>query len=174
MSIIMLSPIPFKSFSTSAGSVYVADQYGIIPNVVSQADQTDLTSAGCATLNPNPTELLGKLLGANFNTTADQVVPINNSLKYKLDSIFVTNASVNLTTAAGGLYTGAAKSGTTIVAAGQVYTALATPGSGLLLTLVNASIVYPAATNVILSLTTPQGSLATADVYLFGKALPTS
>lgn len=172
--IVMFSQIPYRSFNVSSGNVYVADQYGIIPNVQSQADQTDLAAAGCSTLTPNPTDLLGYLIGANFNSTADQqIVNLNSSLKYRIRRITVLNTSVpGMGTAAGGLYTGAGKTGTTIVAAGQVYTGLTNANTAEDLTLAAPNAVLPAATKLYLSLTTPQGATATADVYVYGDAIP--
>lgn len=115
----------------------------------------------------NSTVLLGKLIGADMNTTADQAFSLGSS-NYVIDAIEVTNASVNLTTAAGGFYTGASKSGTAIVAAGQVYSALTSSTARLVCTL--------AATNTrrtiptfYFSLTTGQGSAATADIYVYGR-----
>lgn len=171
MAIIMLSPVPYKSFSVTSGNVYVADQFGIISSVATTQDQTDLSAAGCATLNPNPTDLLGKLSAANFNSTADQAVPINNAVRYRIRRISVLGATLSLTTAAGGLYTGAGKTGSAIVANTQAYSALTTPTTALDLTLALPSLVLLAATPLFLSLTTGQGAAATADVYVYGDVL---
>lgn len=113
----------------------------------------------------------GQLLGANFNSTADQAISVSvPSNRYRLDAITISGASVSLTTAAGGFYTGAAKSGTTLVAAGQAYSTLtaaavnaagsllaATLGAGATTSMLDVSTIY-------LSLTTAQGAAATADV----------
>src|SRR5258708_17562170 len=115
MAIFMLSPVPLKTFSVPSGNVYVADQFGIISNVVSVADQAALVSAGCATLNPNPTDLLGKLIGANFNVSTDQQIALNNASRFPIRRITVINTSVaGMSTAAGGFYTAASKGGTAI------------------------------------------------------------
>ena len=116
--------------------------------------------------------LLGVLKGANFNSTSDQPIAISGA-KYVIRRIVVTNASTSLTTAAGGLYTGAAKSGTTIVGAAQIYTALTAASKFVDLTL-EAGIATDSltATSIFLSLTTGQGGAATADVYIFGDLLP--
>lgn len=114
--------------------------------------------------------MLGKLIGANMNSTADQPIAINSS-KYVIRRIVVTNASANLTLAAGGFYTGAAKSGTTIVSAAQVYSALSASTKVVDLTIIGLADVLTA-TTLYLSLTTGQGSAATADVYIFGDVLP--
>jgi hypothetical protein len=51
------------------------------------------------TNQPGTRRLLGKLIGADFNVTTDNIIPINSN-NWMLDSILVTNASVSLTTAA--------------------------------------------------------------------------
>ena len=117
--------------------------------------------------------LLASKIGANMNSSADQVLTMASGLtKYIIRRITVTNASVNLTTAAGGFYTAASKGGTTVVANTQVYSALTastkfvdlTLAAGVTVDVVTAALLY-------LSLTTPQGVAATADVYVFGEDL---
>lgn len=121
------------------------------------------------TTNTNPT-LLGKL-SANMNTTADQAIALSlgTATKYIIEKILVTNASASLTLANGGIYTGAAKGGTAIVAA-QIFSALTASTKTLVLTLVGLLDVL--STNpIFLSLTVAQGSAATADIYVFGRPL---
>lgn len=171
--ITVLSPIPFKTFSVSSGNVYVADQFGIIANVVSTADQKELVAAGCATLTPNPTEQLGKLVGANFNVTTDQEIALNNSARFRLRRITVINTSVpGMGTAAGGFYTAVSKGGSAIVVAGQVYTGLTNAATALDLTMALPNLVLAAASRLFFSLTTAQGAPATADIYVYGDAMP--
>ena len=110
--------------------------------------------------------VLGKLLGANFNVTTDQAIPMLYGHAVVAD-IIVTNASTSLTTAAGGFYTAASKGGTAIVAAGQAYSALTGAGVALKCTIAVAQRVTSAG-QIFLSLTTGQGSAATADVYVLG------
>jgi hypothetical protein len=115
--------------------------------------------------------LLASLTGANFNSTADQAMVIQSGVtRYIIRRIIVDNASINLTTAAGGIYTQAAKAGTAIVAAAQVYTALTTSAKFKDLTLeaVIATDILTA-TTIYLSLTTAQGAAATANVWVFGE-----
>lgn len=117
--------------------------------------------------------LLASLTGANFNSTADQSMTIQTGVtRYVIRRIIVDNASINLTTAAGGIYTQAAKAGTAIVAAAQVYTALTTSAKFKDLTLeaVIATDILTA-TTIYLSLTTAQGAAATANVWVFGENL---
>lgn len=173
--IVMQSQFPFRTYSLSSGNVYVADQYGIIPNVATNADQVELIAAGVATLNPNPTDLLGRLIAANFNSTADQAVPMNNSIKYRVRRITVLNTSVpGMSTAVGGVYSAASKAvgQGILVAAGQAYTGLTNAKTALDLTLALPNLILDPATVLYLSLTTPQGAPATADVYVYGDAIP--
>jgi hypothetical protein len=172
----MLSQIPYQTFTVSSGNIYVADQYGIIPNVVSKADQADLATAGCATLLANaPENLLGYKIAANFNITTDQIISnLNNALKFRVTRIVVTNASLSMTNADGGLYTGASKTGTAIVAAAQVYTALTGATVALDLTIATPNVTFAAGTPIYFSLTGIQGAAATADIYVYGDALPIS
>jgi len=80
----------------------------------------------------------------------------------------VMNASISLTTAAGGFYTAAAKGGTALVAAGQAYSALTAANLAMECTLNAAADWWAAGTPVYLSLATAQGAAATADVYVYG------
>jgi hypothetical protein len=119
------------------------------------------------------TRVLGTLRSANFNSTADQPISITSSvLVYQITSIVVTNCSVSLTLAVGGFYPAASKSGTPIIAATQVYSALnsasvllgATVAATPLVTRYTASTLY-------FALTTAQGSAATCDIYIVGNDL---
>lgn len=176
MTALMLSPVAGRSFGVSSGNVYQADQYGVIPDVASLADAADLANQGCAYLTPLlQSGLLGKLLGANFNATTDQLINLTSSLKYRPTKIVLLNTSVNgMSTAVGGIYTAVAKGGTAIVANTQVYTGLTNPTTALTLTLNAPDAVLVPGTPLILSLTTPQGAAATADVYVFGELYPTN
>ena len=115
--------------------------------------------------------LIGRLIGANMNVTTDQSVYVGRS-KYTIRKILVTNASTSLTTAVGGVYTGASKTGVTVVANTQVYSTLTASSKFVDLTLASgvAANVMTAA-SLFLSLTTPQGAAATADVYVYGEVL---
>lgn len=111
---------------------------------------------------------LGRLTGANMNSTADQSIAIA-SATYTITAIVVTNASTSLTTCAGGVYTTTSKGGTAVVAAGQVYSALTTATKQLALTLNDTD--RRTVSTLYLSLTTGQGGAATADLYIFGRPL---
>jgi len=119
---------------------------------------------------------LFKLIGANMNVTTDQpLVPLfglgATPLTFVISRILVTNASASLTTAAGGVYNAVSKPGGGIlVAAAQAYSALTGATLGLELTR-TALALGQQSTVPVFSLTTAQGSAATADIYLFGMVL---
>lgn len=127
------------------------------------------------------TNVLASLGSANFNVTTDQAITLPNTITaFQISGILITNASTNLTTAAGGFYADTSKTGVTIVAAAQGYTSLTAASKLLSATLAQASTVTFTSANcdsvdgyltIYLSLTTPQGSAATADVYLLGTDL---
>lgn len=110
---------------------------------------------------------LGRLVGANMNSTADQAITINAS-QYVIKEILVMNASTNLTTAVGGFY-GAAGKATAIVANTQVYTALSGASKYVDLTLGTLlGTDIRTESTLYLSLTIAQGGAATADIYILG------
>lgn len=123
----------------------------------------------------------GTLRGANMNVTTDQAIQIAvPTATYMIDSIEVSDPSVSLTTAAGGVYSAASKGGVAIVASGQAYSALTTntanaTGSALLLTISTAGNTTRFAgyqqssriKTIYLSLTTGQGTAATANVRVY-------
>lgn len=116
--------------------------------------------------------LLGSRIGANMNSTADQIINLTRvgSKSYRITRIYVTGASTSLTTVAGGVYTATSKGGTALVAASQVYSGLTGATIGLDLTI--AAVRTLSQNAIYLSLTTAQGAAATANVYVFGYILP--
>lgn len=115
------------------------------------------------------TSVIGVLKGANFNVTTDQAIPINIAYgtKYAITDVWVTNSSLSLTTAVGGVYNAASKGGVAIVAAGQVYSACTSSGAVERCTIAAAGLTNIFTSNPLyLSLTTPQGAAATADIYV--------
>lgn len=178
---VMQAPQASASYSCTSGQVYLSDQYNLIKPILSQADQTDLINQGCSILLPQTTGLLFKLLGANFNVggagvTGDQLMTAQLNAqfsKYRITKITVLNTSVNgMSTAAGGFYTAAGKTGTTIVLASQVYTGLTNASTALDLTLNAPNAILAANTPLYFSLSTPQGATATADIYVRGETFP--
>jgi hypothetical protein len=131
---------------------------------------------------PAAARVIGSFRGANFNTTNDQPISIPSRIvAFAITGIIVTNATVSLTTAVGGFYPQAAKAGTAIVSAAQAYSSLTTAAGLLNVTLASfgANTRFSASNlgaiggilQVWLSLSTPQGGAAQADVYLLGQDL---
>lgn len=116
--------------------------------------------------------LLGQLISANMNSTSDQQIVIFSApAKYIIRRIVATNASTSLTTAAGGIYPAVSKGGTAIVAAAQAYSGLTTSAKFVDLTVASAYTTggdVLTVKSIFLSLTTGQGSAATADIYVYG------
>ena len=106
-----------------------------------------------------------------MNSTSDQSIRINSG-KYVIRRVIVTNASTSLTLAVGGIFTAAGKTGSQIALASQVYSALTSSSK-----YVDAALGSIVSTDVLtggtiyFSLTTAQGSAATADIYIIGDDL---
>lgn len=123
---------------------------------------------------PNTEQVISKLISANLNSTADQLMSYVNFSKYNITRIIVTNASINLgaLVTAGGVYTAASKGGTNIVGSGQVYTALTSATTILSLTFVaGISDLALTSSSLYFSLTVAAGTPATADIYVYAKPL---
>jgi len=168
---ILYTPQANQTIVCSSGNSYGSDENHIVVNVSNTTDIQDLIGAGCIVLGANQPNLLFTKIGANFNSTGDQILTPVAQGKFRITKIVVVNTSVNgMPTAAGGFYTGAGKTGTTIVSAGQVYTGLTNALTALELTLaIAASLVFVSGTSIYLSLSTPKGGAATADIYVFGE-----
>lgn len=111
------------------------------------------------------------LNGANMNATADQAfAQLFPFSKYVVDFVVVTNASASLTTSSGGIYTAASKGGTAIIPSSQVYSGLQSAQDRIDPTPTIAGQQLLSQSGVYLSLTTPQGSAATADLFIMGVA----
>lgn len=109
--------------------------------------------------------------GVDMNSVADQQLTRAFQFKeYLIDRIVVTNASISLSAALGGVYTAAAKGGVALVAASQGYAALTDAAKALGLTLAVTD-KRTESTPPFLSLSTPQGAAATADIYVIGTPL---
>lgn len=122
---------------------------------------------------PGQVALIGTLIGANFNTTADQAIAINPAVtKFRVSEIDVTGCSTSLTLAAGGFYSAASKGGTAIVAAAQVYSALT--GSTLVanptVSATGGGTAWTLST-IYFALTTAQGGAATCNIAIYGVDL---
>lgn len=165
--------IPNLTYNTR-GATYVANALGIVTVTnPSFFDVQDLINNGCVFNMATEGVLLGRLLGASANTTTDQPFAMtrwSQLVNYRVTKITAKNASTSLTTANGGVWTGASKTGTSMVANTQVYSALTGSTLALDLTLVTASAntVLAPSTALILSLAVSQGATATADFYAWG------
>lgn len=140
----------------------------------------DITAALAVVYERPGIQLIGKLLGANFNSTADQLINVQQTLKdfsgnpyyapitrHRAFLVLVKNMTgAPFNVAVGGIYTGAAKTGS------QVITATSLWYYPTFLTATRFSRyawpVVGTAPQLYLSLTTPQGAAATGDLYLFG------
>lgn len=117
--------------------------------------------------------LAATLNAANFNIATDQPLTITlpaGYSKWQIDTVRVSNPSVSLTTAVGGIYSGAGKTGVQIVSAAQVYAALTTNAANTSGSAMSATVSNVAAYNlgaIYFSLTTPQGAPATADINVW-------
>ena len=175
-------PAPVYSWQPDAGvNMGSVQQSGAItPGHVAQWVATGVVKDGGAL--PAGEKVLASIRGANFNTTGDQplVIP-QNITAFMITRIVITNASVSLTTAAGGFYPQTSKVGTPIVSSAQVYSALTTGaslmqatlasfGSGTRFSSANLGLLNGLLV-LWLSLTTAQGAAATADVYVIGVDL---
>lgn len=112
--------------------------------------------------------LLGSITGWDVNSAATDTAFTISSSRYRIDRIVVENASTNLTTATGGVFTAAGGGGTTI-AADQALSALtaSTKFDDLTLQAIAGTDVFTAAT-LYSRCGTAQGSAATVDLLLFG------
>lgn len=113
---------------------------------------------------------LFELRGANLNSTADQAfTKVGSFTRYQVTGVMSRGLTGNALIAAGGIYTGAAKAGTPIVAAAQLWAALSALDKTLSATVAALADALQATPN--LSLTTAAGGAATADVFILGVVL---
>ena len=112
--------------------------------------------------------LLASAQSVNLNTVGDTVAPVLDSGRYSVQSVIVTNASVDLTTAQLAVYSGAGATGTAVKSA-YALTGNSTPAK----TVVTAATSTDALTGTPLYIrcTTAQGAAATADVFIYGYDL---
>ncbi len=116
-------------------------------------------------------DLIGYLIGADLNSTADQGIGIS-SANYALRRIIVTTCSGSATTAVGGFYAAASKT-TPLVASTQVYSALTIPTALVSVTLNStATGTRRTESTIYFSLTTAQGSAMTANIYIYADRIP--
>lgn len=126
---------------------------------------------------PGVARVLFYLNNANMNVDTDQVFTKNGTFgNYIISGVTAFNSSLNLTTANGGIYDAAGKTGNTLVAA-FAWTAFSASGVGSPLSInAGTSSGRRVLSNTpILSLTTPQGAAATMEwIFIIGHAWPLS
>jgi hypothetical protein len=164
--------LPGQRYEAKSGTFYTAGVSGYIPNVANN-DIMDMLDNACLPANTGPS-LLGQFVGLNMNITTDQslqlTVPAN--AYYFLRSLVARNASISLTTAAGGIYDTASKGGTVLLLAATVYSELTGPTVVSAKPVVAAQVLLVRNTNpLFFSLTTGQGSAATMDLLVYGDVI---
>lgn len=114
---------------------------------------------------------LFRLTGADLNSTLDQVLlKAFDFTKYVIDKIVFANASGAVSNATGALYTGVSKSGIPLTNASQSLTGLDSVNAVLNPALTSGGTGLISAPNVVLSLTVPEGTAKTADIFVMGVA----
>ncbi len=167
------SPLQIITTVYPTGTTYTADAAGVVTNV-DPRDVNSLHQSGCVQLGLQ-SGLCGELLNVNMNVTTDQ--PLNwfvpASQNYQLLKILAKNVSRSYQSgsAAGGIYTAAAKGGTAVVANSQAYTALHATAATNTLTLTLVSGVGDTTTYsnspLVFSLTTADGTAGTLDLFAY-------
>ena len=112
--------------------------------------------------------LIASAQSVNLNSVGDTVANILVSGRVSVQSIIVTNASVDLTTAQLAVYTGAGATGTAVKSAYAL-----TGNTTAAKTVVTAATSTDAisGTPLYIRCTTAQGAAATADVFIYGYDL---
>jgi hypothetical protein len=162
---------PGQQYKTRGGT-YVAGPNGIILNVANN-DIGDMEQSGALPTGTGP-NILGSFVGLNMNITTDQplALAVPSGASYFLTHVVMRNASISLTTAAGGLYTAASKGGTVLVLAATVYTGFTGPTITAPVLIVAAqAAALQTANPIYFSLTTGQGAAATADMLIYGDVI---
>jgi len=115
--------------------------------------------------------LLGSITAWNVNSATTDTAITMGSARYIIDKVELDNASINLTTATGGLFTAAGGGGTTI-AADQALSALtaSTKFTDLSLQAIAGTDVFTAGT-LYARVGTAQGAAATVNLRIFGWKL---
>jgi hypothetical protein len=126
----------------------------------------------------NSNTLLGKLIGANLNTTADQHILIwgGENDRWVVTNIVFTNADAVINTATGGaFYTGPGQTGNWIASPVSASNIRFLQGPDEYVSISNAKwankTTVGVGTSLYLSLTAPEGAAATCDVYVYGYKL---
>ena len=114
--------------------------------------------------------LLGEALSVDADTAGDNSITIEGS-RYIVDKVTIENASISLTTATGGVFTGTGGGGTTIVSDAALSTLTAsTKFQNMTLAASPSTDVFTGGT-IYFRIGTPQGAAATLDVRIYGYRL---
>jgi hypothetical protein len=181
---------PAYAFTTQAttGAYYTANTYNIATQGTLRASisssglvlSTPLLTASGGLGAAVPASIMGASANLDMNVTTDQALTVtlpSGYTKYKVLQILVYEASTSLTTAAGGIYTAAAKGGVQVVPSSQAYSAITattadTLAGAVSLSQTNSNGMWLTDTTLFFSLTTPQGSAATAKIVVYIMILP--
>lgn len=112
--------------------------------------------------------LIASAQGVNLNSVADIVSNVLDSGRVSVQSIIVTNASVNLTTAQLAVYTGAGGTGTAVLSPSALTDCT---GASVVKIFTASSTAAITTTPLYIRCTTAQGAAATADVFVYGYDL---
>jgi hypothetical protein len=112
--------------------------------------------------------LIASAQSVNLNAVADTIAAVLDSGRVSVQSIIVTNASVNLTTAQLAVYSGAAATGTAVLSASALTDCT---GSSVVKIFTASSTAALTTTPLYIRCTTAQGAAATADVFIYGYDL---
>ena len=110
--------------------------------------------------------LLGSLTAVNLNTGATDNVLAITATRFRVTAVVIEAASISLTTATAGLFSGAGGVGT--IAADQALAACTSSTKWLALTLSGVGLTDIFTGSVYFRVGTPQGVAATANVWVFG------
>jgi hypothetical protein len=168
----MMAPSAYFEVQALEGTLYSADVQGLIVDV-SPGDVASLQWNGCELIGVGSVGLLGRLLNVDMNSTADQLIPmfVDLSSFYRVTKVTAKNASLSMTTAAGGIYPAPSKAGTALVAHTSVNFNGLTSSSlveDMTIATTPGKTEYPGTQTWYLSLTAAQGAVATLDLYLYG------
>ena len=112
--------------------------------------------------------LIASYQSVDLNSVADNVMPVIDSGRYSVQSVIVTNASVNLTTAQLAVYTGAGATGTAVLSPSALTDCT---GASVVKIFTASSTAAITTTPLYIRCTTAQGAAATADVFVYGYDL---
>lgn len=171
----------------------VSNVAGVSPVSVATSGKTKFVSCPtCLTTSQrSSSQLLGSLVGANMNTTADQAISLAGGSSFVITDIIITNSSADLsggTISDGQLWDGTLRSGdqfaTTTIGSGTSLDLLPTvlTSSDAFISNNQSMQLFTSVTNfnpfilalfaadntVYWSLSAGHGSAATADIYVFG------